>query len=59
MDGRKEFDESGFSFVQKFVMPDKSRGFAVRYGAGLVLPLAAIVLMHALFPAMSRCSFPC
>ena len=39
-----------FSFVQKFVMPDKSRGFAVRYGAGLVLPLAAIVLMHALFP---------
>lgn len=41
---------SGIRFVQGFVAPDKPRGMAFRSGAGLVLPLAGIALMHALFP---------
>jgi len=41
---------TGFSFVDRLITPDKPRSIASRYGAGLILPLAAIALMHALFP---------
>jgi len=41
---------SGFRFVDRLITPDKPRGFASRLGAGLILPLAGIALMHALFP---------
>jgi len=41
---------TGFSFADRLITPDQPRGFASRFGAGLMLPLAAIALMHALFP---------
>ncbi len=40
----------GSSFVDKLVSPDRPRGIAARYGSGLILPLASLALMHALFP---------
>jgi PAS domain S-box-containing protein len=41
---------TGHSFIDRLVSPGKPRGLAVRLSAGLILPLAAVAMMHALFP---------
>jgi PAS domain S-box-containing protein len=40
----------GYSFVDRLVSPDKPRSMGMRVASGILLPLAAVASMHALFP---------